>query len=208
MKDFKWNIVYAFQVFTIVIISCALCYKMGIFSDIKNELIPEVIAEDSLEENQENLTQTAVILEEENKEEIEETQKEIIEKKEEIPTFEKISQEEVNVIIEKYKDQTKKTYTTTFTSYNSEPGQTDDTPCITASNLDVCERDFEDIVATNDLPFHTKILIPEYFGERIFYVEDRMNKRYTGTGRIDIWMRNKTNSKNWGIRQAKVIVLK
>ena len=114
----------------------------------------------------------------------------------------------LKIVEEKYKDQIKKTYKTNITSYNSEAGQTDDSPCITASGLDVCKRNTEDIVATNDLPLHTKILIPEYFGERIFYVEDRMNVRYTGTGRVDIWMKNKTDSKQWGIKYTKIIVLK
>lgn len=114
----------------------------------------------------------------------------------------------IKAVEEKYKDQIKKTFKTNITSYNSEAAQTDNSPCITASGLNVCERDTEDIVATNDLPLHTKILIPEYFGERIFYVEDRMNVRYTGTGRVDIWMKSKANSKKWGIKYTKIIVLK
>ena len=115
---------------------------------------------------------------------------------------------DIKEIEAEYKDKIKKSYYTNITSYNSEAAQTDDSPCITASNMDVCERDTEDIVATNDLPLHTKILIPEYFGDRIFYVEDRMNERYTGTGRVDIWMKNKENSKKWGIKNTKIVVLK
>ncbi len=111
-------------------------------------------------------------------------------------------------IEEKYRNKIKKIYSTNVTSYNSEIAQTDSSPCITASGLNICERGVEDIVAANDLPLHTKILIPEYFGEKIFYVEDRMNVRYTGTGRIDIWMRDKDNSKQWGVKYTKIIVLK
>ena len=114
----------------------------------------------------------------------------------------------VKNIEEKYKASIKKSYYTNITSYNSEAAQTDSSPCITASGMNVCTRNTEDIVATNDLPLHSKILIPEYFGERIFYVEDRMNSRYTGTGRVDIWMKSKDNSKKWGIRNTKIIVLK
>ena len=114
----------------------------------------------------------------------------------------------VKSVKEKYKDQIKRSYKTNITSYNSEAEQTDDSPCITASGLDVCERNTEDIVATNDLPLHSKILIPEYFGERIFYVEDRMNVRYTGTGRVDIWMKDETNSRKWGIKYTEILVLK
>ncbi len=115
---------------------------------------------------------------------------------------------DVKSIKEKYKDKIKKTYKTNVTSYNSEVAQTDSSPCITASGLDVCQRGSEDIVATNDLPLHTKILIPEYFGEKIFYVEDRMNVRYTGTGRVDIWMQNKNSSQLWGIKYTEIVVLK
>ena len=111
-------------------------------------------------------------------------------------------------IEEKFKNNIKRSYYTNITSYNSEAAQTDSSPCITASNMNVCARNTEDIVATNDLPIHSKILIPEYFGERIFYVEDRMNARYTGTGRVDIWMKSKDNSKKWGIRNTKIVVLK
>ncbi len=208
MKDFKWNIVYISQMLVIVAISGVLLFKMGVFEDVKNAMVPEVVAE-NVDENILDLEENKIAVSSEQLENIiEEVKEEVVEIKKDDYSFEKISAEELQAIIDKYKDQTKRMYTTTLTSYNSEPGQTDDSPCITASNLDVCERDFEDIVATNDLPFHTKIMIPEYFGERIFYVEDRMNRRYTGTGRIDIWLKSKANSKKWGIRQAKIIILK
>ncbi|MFA6304588.1 MAG: hypothetical protein WCV73_04160 [Patescibacteria group bacterium] len=76
-------------------------------------------------------------------------------------------------------------------AYNSLPGQTDSTPCITASGLDVCKRAEQgavDVIATNlmHLPFGTKIRMPELFGDKIFLVEDRMNRRYTK--KMDIWM--------------------
>jgi len=75
-------------------------------------------------------------------------------------------------------------------AYNSQPNQTDSTPCITASGLDVCERNAEDIIATNylHLPFGTKVRFPELFGDQIFIVHDRMNKKYTKTA--DIWMKD------------------
>lgn len=190
----------------IVAISGVLLFKMGVFEDVKNAVVPEVVAENIDENNILEFEESKIVVSSDVASE--ELKEEVVEVKKDDYSFEKISSEELQAIIDKYKDQTKRMYTTTLTSYNSEPGQTDDSPCITASNLDVCERDFEDIVATNDLPFHTKIMIPEYFGERIFYVEDRMNRRYTGTGRIDIWLKSKANSKKWGIRQAKIIILK
>ncbi|PLX21495.1 hypothetical protein C0584_02390 [Candidatus Parcubacteria bacterium] len=94
---------------------------------------------------------------------------------------------------------------TTITAYNSLEGQTDSTPCITANGFDVCKHATEDTVAANFLKFGTKIRIPELFGDRVFVVRDRMNKRYTN--RIDVWMINKEDAKKLGKRLAKIEVL-
>lgn len=85
-----------------------------------------------------------------------------------------------------------------ITAYNSHPWQTDSTPCITASGADVCERDREDIIATNFkyLPFGTKVRLPELYGDKIFIVEDRMNSRYWRTA--DIWMKDYAAAKQFG----------
>lgn len=87
------------------------------------------------------------------------------------------------------------------TAYNSAPNQTDSTPCLTASGLDVCKRAQEgatDIIATNlmHLPFGTKIRIPELFGAKVFIVHDRMNARYSRT--IDVWMADYAVAKQFG----------
>lgn len=93
------------------------------------------------------------------------------------------------------------------TAYNSLPGQTDSTPCITASGLNVCERNAEDVIATNfsHLPFGTKIRLPELFGDKIFIVEDRMNRRYWQTA--DIWMKNYQAAKNFGKKYTVMEIL-
>jgi len=93
----------------------------------------------------------------------------------------------------------------TVTAYNSEFGQTDDTPCITANGFDVCEHGIEDTIAANFLRLGTKIRIPELFDNRIFVVRDRMNARYTD--RVDIWMINKEDALKLGKRLAKIEVL-
>jgi 3D (Asp-Asp-Asp) domain-containing protein len=93
----------------------------------------------------------------------------------------------------------------TITAYNSDPAQTDDTPCITANGFDVCEHGQEDTIAANFLKFGTKIRIPELYGDRIFVVRDRMNKRYTS--RIDIWMKNKSDARSFGVQVAKIEVV-
>lgn len=90
----------------------------------------------------------------------------------------------------------------TMTAYNSDPAQTDDTPCITANGFNVCEHGVEDTVAANFLPFGTKIRIPELFGERIFIVRDRMNARYEN--RIDVWMLKNDDARRFGVRRAMV----
>jgi len=94
----------------------------------------------------------------------------------------------------------------TVTAYNSLPWQTDDTPCIAASGMDVCERNAEDIIATNfaHLPFGTKIKLPDLYGDRVFRVEDRMNKRYYQ--RADIWMKEYADAKAFGKRWTKMEV--
>jgi 3D (Asp-Asp-Asp) domain-containing protein len=93
----------------------------------------------------------------------------------------------------------------TVTAYNSEVGQCDSTPCITANGFNVCEHGIEDTVAANWLPFGAKIRMPELFGDRVFYVRDRMNKRYSN--RMDIWMLDKQDAKKFGIKVVKVEVL-
>lgn len=92
-----------------------------------------------------------------------------------------------------------------MTAYNSLAGQTDSTPCITANGFNLCEHGIEDSVAANFLRFGTKIRIPELFGDKVFVVRDRMNKRYTN--RVDIWMKSYENARDFGLKYAKIEVL-
>ena len=70
------------------------------------------------------------------------------------------------------------------TGYTSHAAQTDSTPCIAADGSDICARYArgEKICATNDWPMGS-ILTVESMGTCT--VADRMNRRYTGTGRVD-----------------------
>lgn len=88
-----------------------------------------------------------------------------------------------------------------MTAYNSEPGQTDDSPCITANGFNVCAHGIEDTVAANFLPMGTKVKIPDYFGDRVFVVRDRMNARYQN--RIDVWMLKRSDALKFGVRVAR-----
>jgi len=88
-----------------------------------------------------------------------------------------------------------------ITGYSSVPEQTDNTPFITASG----KRVRDGVVATNFLPFGTKIKIPELFGDKIFIVEDRMARRYFH--RIDIWFTDTKAARRFGVQQAEIIIL-
>jgi len=87
------------------------------------------------------------------------------------------------------------------TAYNSEVGQTDDSPFITAFNTHVRDG----IVATNFLPKGTLVRFPELFGDKEFVVEDRMNKRYYY--HMDIWMADHSDAVNFGAKFLKMEIL-
>ena len=94
----------------------------------------------------------------------------------------------------------------TVTAFNSEVGQCDSTPCITANGFNLCEHGIEDSVATNMLPFGTRVRFPELFGDRVFVVRDRMNKRYYE--RFDIWMLDHGDAVKFGAKYTTVEILK
>lgn len=86
-------------------------------------------------------------------------------------------------------------------AYSSTPDQTDDSPFITAWNTPVRDG----IIAANFLPFGTKIKIPEVFGDKVFVVEDRMNKRYWH--KIDIWFSDRASALQFGVKVLKIQIL-
>lgn len=86
-------------------------------------------------------------------------------------------------------------------AYNSEAAQTDDSPFIMANGGHV----HDGAVATNILPFGTRVKIPKYFGDKVFVVEDRMNKRYQN--HLDIWMEKKADALRFGRRTVVVEVI-
>ena len=88
-----------------------------------------------------------------------------------------------------------------ITAYSSTPDETDDTPFITATGMRVRDG----IVATNMLPFGTKVKIPSLFGDKIFVVEDRMAKRMVGV--LDIWMPTKNAALRFGVTHANVVLV-
>jgi len=91
------------------------------------------------------------------------------------------------------------------TAYTSSVAETDSTPCITADGYNVCQANEENIIATNFLPFGTKVKIPDLYGDREFIVHDRMNRRYSN--RVDIWMKDRSDAIQFGKKQIKIEVI-
>lgn len=89
------------------------------------------------------------------------------------------------------------------TAYSSTPDQTDDTPYTTASNTTVRDG----IVASSFLPFGTKLKIPSLYGDKIFVVEDSMNRRYEGEYRLDVWHTDRASAKEFGVRRIEIVIL-
>jgi len=95
-----------------------------------------------------------------------------------------------------------KTIKVVLTAYSSTPDQTDDDPFITASGKTVADG----IVANNMLPLGTKIRIPDLYGEKVFVVEDRMNRRKSGY-QVDIWFPERQLALNFGVKTAEIEIL-
>jgi len=89
--------------------------------------------------------------------------------------------------------------TIVMTAYSSTPDQTSGDPFITASG----SRVHHGTLALNGIPFGTKVRIPDYYGDQIFTVEDRMSSRYSSQ-RGDIWMETRHEAKQWGVRRVHV----
>lgn len=87
------------------------------------------------------------------------------------------------------------------TAYTSDPGETDASPFTTADG----SRVRDGIIAANFLKIGTRVRIPEYFGDKVFEVHDRMNARYDQ--RVDIWMTKKADAYAWGVRRVKIEIL-
>ena len=100
------------------------------------------------------------------------------------------------------------------TAYNSMPGQTDSTPFITATGT----RTRPGVVAlSRDLlrsfPYGSKIMIEDLSGRsgnllsgRVFYVEDTMAARKTGS--VDIWMASYGQAIRFGARQVRITAVR
>ena len=95
-----------------------------------------------------------------------------------------------------------RTINTIITAYSSTPGQTDDSPFITASNKDVRDG----IIANNYFPFGTQLRIPELYGDKIFVVEDRMSWK-KGNYHFDIWFSDYGQALAFGAERTHIEIL-
>lgn len=95
-----------------------------------------------------------------------------------------------------------KTRYISVSAYSSEIAQTDASPFTTATGAIV----HDGIIACNFLPHGTKVRFPEYFGDKVFEVQDRMNPRYYY--HADIWMDDKGEAVAFGRRVLKIEILK
>jgi len=87
------------------------------------------------------------------------------------------------------------------TAYSSTIDQTDLDPFVTAAGTIVRDG----VVATNILPFGTKIKIPELYGDKVFVVEDRMHWRKGY--HIDIWFPSRDEALQFGIKITDALIL-
>lgn len=95
-----------------------------------------------------------------------------------------------------------RSYKVDMTAYNSEVGQCDADPFIAADGTTT----YDGMIATNFLPFGTKVRVPELFGDKVFIVHDRMNRRYWY--RVDVWMKEKSAAKKFGLnKNVKIEIL-
>lgn len=94
----------------------------------------------------------------------------------------------------------RKIFTIPVTAYSSTVDQCDDDPFITANGEYVSDGG----IAANFLPFGTKVKIPELYGDKVFTVNDRMNKRYYH--HADIWMPTREEAVQFGIKYVTLEV--
>lgn len=85
--------------------------------------------------------------------------------------------------------------------YSSEKRQTDHDPFSTAGGT----KPKWGTVAANHLPLWTRLKIDGY-GDKIFVVEDRMNRRYKKM--LDIWFSSLKEARAFGLRKVNYTVVK
>lgn len=83
------------------------------------------------------------------------------------------------------------------TAYSSTPDQTDASPFITANGTYVQDG----VLACNFLPFGIKVRFPDFSGDKIFSVEDRMAKK--NSHKMDVWMPSRYEALQFGVKYLR-----
>ena len=84
-------------------------------------------------------------------------------------------------------------------AYSSTVEQTDGNPFITASGTHVRSG----VMAANFLPIGAVVKL----GPNTYVVEDRLNSRYSGTARVDVWMPTIEDALIFGVRTSTLKVI-
>ena len=92
-----------------------------------------------------------------------------------------------------------------LTAWNAVEAQTDSTPCIASSGMNICETD-KNIAASNELSFGTRFRVEgiDEKWDKIYEVQDRTNSRYDY--RIDILLDEYQEAMEFG-RQVRDIII-
>jgi len=93
------------------------------------------------------------------------------------------------------------TFEVVVTAYTSSVDECDSDPFTTASGT----RTHDGTLAANFLPFGTHVTFPDYFGDKVFTVEDRTNAKYSS--RADVWMTTKAEAFRFGKRHLTLVVV-
>lgn len=104
-------------------------------------------------------------------------------------------------IVEEKSDDSKQIVVVTVTGYSSSVEETDDTPFTTALGTKVRPG----VAAANWLPLGAEIKMPDLFGDQVFVIEDRMNRRHPN--RVDIWFPTANEALRFGIRETRIEIL-
>jgi len=88
-----------------------------------------------------------------------------------------------------------------ITAYNPVKSQTDHTPCISASGLNVCKMEKLVCACSREYEFGTKFLI----NGQVWECYDRLARKYDN--RIDLLMYNYKDAKEFGKQLLEVIII-
>src|SRR3989344_3769750 len=105
--------------------------------------------------------------------------------------------------VKETKIEVKKTIWVTATAYSSTRWQTDNTPCITATGYNVCNKTENIIAVSRDLVrslgYHRQVMLPSLYGSEIFLIEDTMNARFVN--RIDVHHGSTKDARDFGLKR-------